>query len=173
MAQNRIYDWFSERRKQLSSFSKFRAVPPVALVLIALSGCASPSAGRAPEIYVGPQYFHERLSLLLIRSGFPHKIFSERTDHLYVDSIHVALSPDTIIRKHESLERLLSDVGRLCADPEYSNVVIRVVVTTILEADSVYVRDVLSPWIASRKNVSLTATKGPVDGFVVVTRQVK
>ncbi len=134
-----------------------------------LAGCASvhqPASGSG----FSSQYFHEKLSELISRDGFPHKIISERSDHANLDSIHIRFPTDSVKRRHEGLEKLLVDIARMCSLPEYSQMPVRIVVNAVEGSDGSYIRRVLETSIAKDANMSVAVSLGTIDGMVISVR---
>lgn len=140
------------------------------LVAVSLAGCAAVGQQNIESASSIP-YFHERLSEQILRDGYPHKIISERSDHAYLDSIHIRLPADSVKRQHEGLERLLADIAKMCLLPEYSGVQVFIVVNAVDASDGQYVRRTLETRIADRSNLSVVVLPSAVDGLVVSVRQ--
>ena len=148
---------------------KLVALPALIFGVLAIAACASTrQADVALERAHGD--IHERLSDVISRDGFSHRIISDRTDTLHNDSIHLRIPIDGIKRRHEGVERVLISIARVCALPEFVALPIRIVVATIDDDDGKYMRAMLNREIGTSTNVSVQVTSGSSEGIVIAIR---
>lgn len=100
---------------------------------------------------------HERLSELMIRDGFMHEFRSTRSDLEHRDAFLVKLTLDSVKSRHPSLEKMLKDIGRICANPGYANLPIRIAVLSPDEDDRMFMFAILA-----------TAARGSTNNISVV-----
>lgn len=133
---------------------------------LVLAACAP--VVRAPvDAAMESKDIHERLSESIAADGFSHRIVSDRTAHTHHDSIHLRIPLDGMKRRHESVRKLLGNIARICALPEYSALPIRIVVATAEEEDGEFLRAVMDQEAGGRSNVSFEVNKGSGGGVLI------
>jgi hypothetical protein len=143
----------------------------LALVLFAASvaSCAPVisdlKAARASHVAA----LHEQLSQSIHDAGFSHGIRTVREDVREIDSIFVAVPLDSLKRRHESLHRMLFNVARLCARPEFSKIAIRIELNAADAADRDYMRGIVEPIVNGMPNVVVAAQEEGAGEVVITT----
>lgn len=142
------------------------------LVTVAVIVVAACAPVRQLDTESGREYedIHERLSDVIARAGFSHRIVSDRSDSAHLDSIHLRIPLDGMKRRHEGVERVLIDIARVCALPEFASLPIRIVVATIDEEDGRYLRAVMDKEAGIGSNVTVQVTVGSGEGIVIAVR---
>lgn len=144
-------------------------LPILILGALSIAGCASTRQADV-ELIRDHGDIHERLSEVISRDGFSHRIISDRSDAIHQDSIHLSIPIDGIKRRHEGVERVLISIARVCALPEYVALPIRIVVATIDDDDGKYMRTLLDREIGSSTNISVQVKSGSGEGIVIAIR---
>ncbi len=134
--------------------------------MLVLGACTSGMKAGA-DAAAETKDIHERLSESIAADGFSHRIVSDRTAHTHHDSIHLRIPLDGMKRRHEGVRKLLGNIARICALPEYSALPIRIVVATADEEDGEFLRAVMDQEAGGRKNVSFEVNKGSGGGIVI------
>ncbi|MBI5109688.1 MAG: hypothetical protein HZA62_13185 [Rhodocyclales bacterium] len=148
---------------------KFAFVPALILGVLAVAACASTRQTEGNPVSV-QEDIHERLSEVISRDGFSHRIISDRSDVIHNDSIHLRIPIDGIKRRHEGVERVLISIARVCALQEFVALPIRIVVATIDDDDGKYMRALLDREVGASTNVSVLVTAGSGEGIVIAIR---
>lgn len=147
------------------------AVLSSGLLFLALAGCAVDQL-LASRVNAGAD-IQERLSLAISRNGFRHTLRSERDDSRHLDSIHISVPLDSLKRRHYSLEKLLKEVGRICALPEYSAYPILIELGASDEDDRLFLREVLLTETGEKANIRVAAVVADTHISIVVNHRDK
>lgn len=143
-------------------------VPAMVVVVLAATACAS--GRQSDELLRDRGDIHERISDVISRDGFSHRIISDRSDSMHSDSIHLRIPIDGIKRRHEGVERVLISIARVCALPEFAALPIRIVIATTDDDDGKYMRALLDREIGVSANVSVQVTSGPGEGIAIAIK---
>ncbi len=153
----------------LDSLRSLVVVPALLFGVLVIAACTS-GGHTSTEAARDLGDIHERLSEVISRDGFSHRIISDRSDVIHNDSIHLRIPIDGIKRRHEGVERVLISIARVCASPEFVALPIRIVVATIDDDDGKYMRALLDREIGASTNVSVQVTAGSGEGIVIAVR---
>lgn len=110
---------------------------------------------------------HERLSYAISRSGFTHGLRGMREEGRNIDSIYISLSLDSLKRRHLTLDQMLTDVARICADKEFAAVDIRIEISASDEADLQYLRGMIEPTVVAAPNVRVSQMRDATNDIVI------
>lgn len=110
---------------------------------------------------------HERLSGVIAREGYSHRIISDRNESEHLDSIHLRIPLDGMKRQHDGVERVLVGIARVCVLPEFSNLPMRIVVATVDADDGKYLQAVMERELGVRKNLTFNVVTGSGEGIVI------
>lgn len=162
----------SRARKGFADVRLSRGAANSLVLGIAMLVCVACGSGRLSDAEAtrGFDDIHERLSDVIARDGFSHRIISERDDSVHLDSIHLRFPLDGIKRRHEGVERVLVSIARVCSLPEFALLPIRIVVATADEDDGKYLRAVLDRETGAGANVSVQVVVGSGDSIVIAVR---
>ncbi len=148
---------------------KYAYVPALIFGVLAIAACASTRQSDGDTVRDQGD-IHERLSEVISRDGFSHRIISDRSDAIHNDSIHLRIPIDGIKRRHEGVERVLMSIARVCVRQEFVALPIRIVVATIDDDDGKYMRALLDREIGASTNVSVQVTTGSSEGIAIAIR---
>lgn len=126
----------------------------IAVIFTALPGCA-PSRQHAPDLPRAQSDIHERLLEAISRDGFEYITLSQRKGPEQLDVINIKLSLDSLKGRHLSLEKLMTDIGRVCAQPVYDHLPVRIRIGAGDEDDQMYLYAILATAVKGRDNVAL------------------
>lgn len=110
---------------------------------------------------------HERLSYAISRHGFSHGLRGTREDGRSIDSIYISISLDSLKRRYSSIDQMLTDVGRICAAREFSEMVIRIELSAAADDDMRYMYGLLTPALAGAPNVQVVQIRDAVNDIVI------
>lgn len=110
---------------------------------------------------------HERLSHSISSHGFTHGLRGIREEGRNIDSIYIALSLDSLKRRHISLDQMLADVARICTAKEFAAVDIRIELSASDEDDMEYLRGLIVPALADASNVQVIQVRDVVNEIVI------
>ena len=137
---------------------RIRAITTVALVLTTLSGC-TPSKPHDPDLIRAQNDIRERLSDVITLDGFSHGLRRHRDGLEHYDEIDIGISLDSLKGRHLSLEKLMADIGWICAHPNYAHLPIRILIGAGDDDDQMYLYAIIATAVRGRTNVALdTAT---------------
>ena len=140
-----------------------RGFPLIGLWLalaVTVAGC-SPYRQQEPNFLRERVDIHERLSELMIRDGFAHEMRSTRNEVEHQDSFLVKLPLDSVKGRHPSLEKMLRDIGRICVNPGYSHLPIRIFVLSPDEDDRMFMFAMLATAVRNASNIAITPLESP------------
>ena len=146
-----------------------RATGLVGLVLLALAACA-PTMQSDPPLSGGRTDIHERLSEAIIRDGFSHGLRSQRDGNEHFDVINIAVSLDSLKGRHQSLDKLMTDIGRICSNPGYAHLPILVVIGAGDEDDRMYLYAVLANSVKGRPNITVNSVSDTGNEILISIR---
>lgn len=133
---------------------RLRAIATMVVVLAALSACA-PSKPHGTDLIRAQDDIRERLSDTITFDGFSHGLRRHRDGLEHYDEISIGISLDSLKGRHLSLEKLMTDIGRICAHPNYAHLPIRILIGTGDEDDQMYLYAILATAVKGRPNVAL------------------
>lgn len=110
---------------------------------------------------------HERLSHAISRHGFNHGLRGTREDGRNIDSIYISISLDSLKRRHESIDQMLADVGRICTAKEFAEVNIRIELSARDDDDMLYLYGLIQPTTAGAINVQVVRVRDAVNDIVI------
>lgn len=148
---------------------RLRAIAVMTSVLMTLSGC---TPGRLIDSGLAREHsdIHERLSAEISRDGFDYTLLSqsEGVEHIAVISIQVSL--DSLKSRHLSLEKLMTDIGRICSHPDYSHLPVRILIGAGDEDDQMYLYAILATAVKGRSNIALVTVADPRNEIIIKVR---
>ncbi len=145
-----------------------RTIAAMTLALVAVTACTTARQSE-PGPIVEQSDIHERLSEMISRSGFAHGLQSQRDGIDHFDAISIRLSLDSLKGRHLSLEKLMKDIGRICAHPNYAYLPIQIDIRAGEEEDQMYLYAILATMVGERGNINvLTTTKLRAEIIVTV-----
>lgn len=147
----------------------YQAFAAVAAMLVLLSAC---TAGRPQEqVSTRPQFdIHERLEEAITRDGFTHVLRTERDDMQHHDLINISVSLDSLKGRHHSLDKLMMDIGRICAHPSYAHLPIRISIGAGDDDDQMYLYAILATAVRGAANVGLLTASDSRNEIVISVR---
>lgn len=134
--------------------ASIRAFAQIATVLLTISACSLPRQ-QVPKFTGELNNIHERLAQVVARSGFQHGMHSKRIESHDADMIYIVVSLDSLKRRHSSLDKLLTDIGTICALPDYAHLPIRIVIGAKDKDDRKYMSAVLATPVNGKSNIDL------------------
>lgn len=148
---------------------RHRAFAAIASMLVLLPAC---TAGRQQEpASARPQFdIHERLGEVIARDGFTHVLRTERDDMQHHDVINISVSLDSLKGRHHSLEKLMTDIGRVCAHPSYAHLPIRILIGAGDDDDQMYLYAILATAVKGAANVGLLTAPDSRNQIVISVR---
>jgi hypothetical protein len=149
--------------------SRMPLITAMVFVVLAVGACA-PYRQQDPAFLRERSDIHERLSEVLVRDGFSHELKSVRDDLEHQDVIRVRLSLDSIKGRHYSLEKLMADIGRICALPVYAHLPIRIVIMAGDESDQMYLYALLATATRGARNVSVATGESTRNDIIINVR---
>lgn len=120
------------------------------------AGACSPYRQQEPNFLREREDIHERLSELMVRDGFSHELRSERSELEHRDSFLIKLTLDAVKGRHHSLDKMLKDVGRICANPGYAHLPIRILVLNPDEDDRQFMLAILETAVRNSPNIAVS-----------------
>jgi len=84
--------------------------------------------------------------------------------------IHIEISLDSLKRRHGSLEKLMADIGAVCALPDLAHLPIRIEIGTPDLDDRIYLRSVLAAAVGGRPNVELRTSADTRNEITITVR---
>lgn len=149
---------------------KVRVIAVVASsLLVALPGC-TPSRQNELGLVREQTDIHERLSEEISRDGFDYKFLNQRAGSEHIDVINVSVSLDSLKGRHLSLEKLMTDIGRICSHPNYAHLPVRILIGAGDEDDQMYLYAILATAVKGRKNIALTTATDPRNEIIITVR---
>jgi len=133
---------------------RLRPIVTLVCVLTALSAC-SPSKPLGPDMIRAQDDIRERLSDVITLDGFSHGLRRHRDGLEHYDEINISISLDSLKGRHLSLEKLATDIGRICAYPGYGHLPIRIFIGAGDDDDQMYLYAILATAVKGRPNVAL------------------
>ena len=88
----------------------------------------------------------------------------------HVDVINIRLSLDSLKGRHHSLEKLMTDIGRVCASRSYAHLPVRIWIGAGDEEDQMYLYAVLATTVKGRDNITLVPATDPGNEVVITVR---
>lgn len=134
---------------------KIRAMATMASVLTALSACTPPSKPNGPDLVREQSDIREHLSEVITLDGFSHGVRRHRDGPEHYDEININISLDSLKGRHLSLEKLMTDIGWICAHPNYAHLPIRIFIGAGDDDDQMYLYAILATAVRGRPNVAL------------------
>ena len=113
---------------------------------------------------------HEGLSEAISRNGFDYNLLSQREGPDHVDLINIKLSLDSLKGRHLSLEKLMTDIGRVSSQPAYAHLPVRILVGAGDEDDQMYLYAILATVVKGRSNIDLTTVTYSRNEIMVTVR---
>jgi hypothetical protein len=144
-------------------------IAAMAALFTALPGCA-PSRQLSPESVGAQSGIHERLLEAISRDGFEYSTFSQRDGPEQLDVINIKLSLDSLKGRHLSLEKLMTDIGRVCAQPGYEHLPVRIRIGADDEDDQMYLYAVLATTVKGRDNITLIPVTDSRNEVIITIR---
>jgi len=141
----------------------------IAAVFSALPGCA-PSRQHAPEVVGAKGDIHERLLETISRDGFDYGVLTRREGPEQIDVINIKLSLDSLKGRHLSLEKLMTDIGRVCSKLAYSHLPVHIWIGISDEDDQMYLYAVLATKVKGRDNITLIPVTDSRNEIVITVR---
>lgn len=138
-------------------------------LLVALSACTT-SRQNEPAVVREQTDIHERLSDAISRDGFDHNFLTQREGPENIDVIHVKISLDSLKGRHLSLEKLMTDIGRICSYPSYAHLPFHILIGAGDEDDQMYLYSILATAVKGRKNIALTTATDPRNVIIITVR---
>ncbi|MDA8255868.1 MAG: hypothetical protein M0Z99_09570 [Betaproteobacteria bacterium] len=123
-------------------------------VLAALSAC-TPGKSHVPGMIGAQDDIRERLSDVIISNGFSHGLRHHRDGLGHYDELNISISLDSLKGRHLSLEKLMMDIGSICAHPSYAHLPIRIFIGAGDEDDQMYLYAILATAVRGSPNVAL------------------
>lgn len=153
------------------TIDRIRAIVSMASVLTALSGC-TPSKPHGPDLFRAQNDIRERLSDAITLDGFSHGVRRQRdgSDHYDEININISISLDSLKGRHLSLEKLVTDIGRICAHPNYAHLPIRIFIRAGDDDDQMYLYAILATAVKGRTNIALVTATDSSNEIVVTVR---
>ncbi len=133
---------------------RLRPIATMVCVLTALSAC-TPSKPHGPDMTMAQDDIRERLSDVITLDGFSHGLRRHRDGLEHYDEINISISLDSLKGRHLSLEKLVTDIGRICAHPKYAHLPIRIFIGAGDDDDQMYLYAILATAVRGRPNVAL------------------
>ena len=146
-----------------------RAIAVIASVLTALPGCA-PSRSNDRGSVQERSDIHERLSEAISRNGFDYNLLSQREGPDHVDLINIKLSLDSLKGRHLSLEKLMTDIGRVSSQPAYAHLPVRILVGAGDEDDQMYLYAILATAVKGSSNITLLLVADSHNEIIITVR---
>ncbi|NJD36379.1 MAG: hypothetical protein FIA96_16385 [Betaproteobacteria bacterium] len=146
-----------------------RAIAVIASVLAALPGCA-PNRAVDPDVEQERIDIHERLTEAISRSGFDYNFLSQRLGADHFDLISIKLSLDSLKGRHLSIEKLMTDIGRVSSQPTYAHLPIRIVIGASDEDDQMYLYAILATAVKGRSNIDLATATDSRNEIIITIR---
>jgi hypothetical protein len=146
-----------------------KAIALMVPLLVALSAC-TPGRQNAPEMIRTQSAIHERLSEAIIRDGFDYDFGTERDGSEHLDVIRVKFSLDSLKGRHLSLEKLITDIGRICSHPNYAHLPVRIRIGAGDEDDQMYVFAILATALRGRDNIALMPVTDLRNEIIITVR---
>jgi hypothetical protein len=141
----------------------------VAVALVALQGCA-PSKQIDPGAVRERSDIHERLSEAIGRDGFDYHMLTRRDGPEHIDVINIKLSLDSLKGRHLSLEKLMTDIGRVCSRLSYAHLPVRIRIGADDEDDQMYLYAVLATTVKGRDNITLIPVTDSRNEVIITIR---
>lgn len=141
----------------------------MAAVLIALPAC-TPGRQNDPGWKREQGDIHERLSEAISRDGFDYNFGTERDGSERIDVIHIKISLDSLKGRHLSLEKLMTDIGRVCSHPNYAHLPVSILIGAGNEDDQMYLYAILATAVKGRRNIALVAATDTRNEIIVTVR---
>ncbi len=85
----------------------------------------------------------------------------------HYDVINISVSLDSLKGRHHSLEKLMTDIGRICAHPSYAHLPIRISIGAGDDDDQMYLYAVLATAIKGTGNVGLVTVTDSSNEIVI------
>ena len=127
----------------------------LALIFFSVQGCSS--AIRPTKAISGEsEDVLKRVAEIARISGFGDFLRTHGGNRGQVLSIEVSL--DSLTGRHLSLEKLLTDIGRICVHPAFGHLQIQIDVVAEDEEDQMYLYALLSAAVNNRSNVAVLTT---------------
>lgn len=146
-----------------------RAIGASTILVACLAAC---TAGKAPDT-IRPRSqvdIHERLADVIVRDGFIHGLRTLRDGIEHYDVINIRVSLDSLKGRHHSLEKLMTDIGRICSHPSYAHLPIRILIGAGDDDDQMYLYAVLATAVKGTANVGLTTVTHSHNEVVITVR---
>lgn len=148
---------------------RLRAIATIAFVLTGVTAC-TPNRPNDPDLFQAQSDIHERLSEVISRDGFGHALRSQRDSLEHFDEIRIGISLDSLKGRHLSLEKLMTDIGRICASPSYAYLPIRILIGAGDDDDQMYLFSILATAVKGRANIALITATDSRNEIVITVR---
>lgn len=145
---------------------RLRPIVTMVFVLAVLSACTS-SKLHGPDPFLAQNDIRERLSEVITLDGFSHGLRRHREGLEHYDEINVNISLDSLKGRHLSLEKLMADIGRVCSQPGYAHLPIRIFIGAGDEDDQMYLYAILATAVKGRSNVALLTASDSRNQLIV------
>lgn len=145
---------------------RLRPIATMVFVLTALSAC-TPSKPHGPDMIGAQDDIRERLSDAITLDGFSHGLRRHREGLEHYDEINISISLDSLKGRHLSLEKLVTDIGRICAHPNYAHLPIRIFIGAGDDDDQMYLYAILATAVKGRRNVALVTASDSRNQLIV------
>lgn len=145
---------------------RLRQIATMVCVLTALSAC-TPSKPHGQDSIRAQDDIRERLSDVITIDGFSHGLRRHRDGLEHYDEINISISLDSLKGRHLSLEKLVTDIGRICAHPNYAHLPIRIFIGAGDEDDQMYLYAILATAVKGRSNVTLLTASDSRNQLIV------
>lgn len=148
---------------------RMRTIAVMAVVLITLPGC-TPARHNDSALVQEQSDIHERLYETISRDGFDHNLRTQSDGPEHIDVINVKVSLDSLKGRHLSLEKLMTDIGRICAHPNYAHLPIRILIGAGDEDDQMYLYAILATAVKGSSNIALITAADPRNEIIITVR---
>lgn len=138
-------------------------------LLTALWACA-PARQNAPGFAQPRSDIHERLSQAISRDGFDNDFGTERDGADHLDVIRVEISLDSLKGRHLSLEKLMTNIGRICSHPNFAHLPVLVRIGASDEDDQMYLYAILATAVKGRDNITLLPVTDLRNEIIITVR---
>jgi len=134
-----------------------------------IASCA-PTRQQPPDLEQAKGDIHERLLEAINRDGYDYQMLTRREGTEHVDVINIKLSLDSLKGRHHSLEKLMTDIGRVCSRRSYAHLPVRIWIGAGDEEDQMYLYAVLATKVKGRENITLIPATDSRNEVVITVR---
>lgn len=139
------------------------------IAAIFIAGCA-PIRQQAQESERAKGDIRERLLEAINHDGFDYHMLTRREGLEQVDVISIKLSLDSLKGRHQSLEKLMADIGRVCSRRSYAHLQVSIWIGAGDEEDQMYLYAVLATAVKGSENVTLIPATDSRNEVVITAR---